>query len=312
MIDSKTIAEKFDRDGYVLIEDIFPLEWIDRLRKEIDTILEHYDCSKACEAIFDPQCKDSRALEYFFQANDKVSCFLEKDAWDSEQKCLKVPRKFSVNFIGNALHRCNETFREFTFQECFQSLAKSLGLIDPLVILSSIIMKNPREDSVVPPHQNATFLYSTPEPRTVDFWIPLEDATENNGCLQFIPGSHRTHPLQTRWVRSKDLNGQTKMEYIGISTPDSLVVIDPKQLKMVPAKKGSCIVFSDLLVHCSGPNGTNQSRPAYIFNVFDQGREVEQIDGKDNKIIKQRERQWDPLNWMQPTDQFAFQHLYSF
>lgn len=81
---------------------------------------------------------------------------------------------------------------------------------------------------------------------------------------------------------------------------------------MVPAKKGSCIVFSDLLVHCSGPNGTNQSRPAYIFNVFDQGREVEQIDGKDNKIIKQRERQWDPLNWMQPTDQFAFQHLYSF
>lgn len=43
--------------------------------------------------------------------------------------------------------------------------------------------------SSVTPHQDATFLYTEPLGRVMGLWIALEDATVNNGCLWFIPGS---------------------------------------------------------------------------------------------------------------------------
>lgn len=41
----------------------------------------------------------------------------------------------------------------------------------------------------VSPHQDATYLYCEPENKLVGLWIALEDATLDNGCLWFIPGS---------------------------------------------------------------------------------------------------------------------------
>lgn len=42
----------------------------------------------------------------------------------------------------------------------------------------------------VSPHQDASFLYTEPLGRVLGMWIALEDATLENGCLWFIPGSH--------------------------------------------------------------------------------------------------------------------------
>ena len=44
--------------------------------------------------------------------------------------------------------------------------------------------------AAVTPHQDATFLYTEPLGRLLGIWIALEDATLENGCLWFIPGSH--------------------------------------------------------------------------------------------------------------------------
>lgn len=44
--------------------------------------------------------------------------------------------------------------------------------------------------AAVNPHQDATFLYTEPLGRLLGIWMALEDATLDNGCLWFIPGSH--------------------------------------------------------------------------------------------------------------------------
>ena len=44
--------------------------------------------------------------------------------------------------------------------------------------------------SLVIPHQDSTFLHTDPM-KLIGFWIALEDATLDNGCLWFIPGSHK-------------------------------------------------------------------------------------------------------------------------
>lgn len=43
---------------------------------------------------------------------------------------------------------------------------------------------------VVVEHQDSTFLCTTPD-SLVGFWIALDDATLENGCLWVIPGSHK-------------------------------------------------------------------------------------------------------------------------
>ena len=43
---------------------------------------------------------------------------------------------------------------------------------------------------LVVPHQDSTFLHTTPM-KLMGCWIALEDATLENGCLWFIPGSHK-------------------------------------------------------------------------------------------------------------------------
>ena len=52
----------------------------------------------------------------------------------------------------------------------------------------------------MPSHQDSVFLYTNP-PSAVGFWFALEDCTKTNGCLSFVPGSHKTHPIAKRFVR---------------------------------------------------------------------------------------------------------------
>ena len=39
------------------------------------------------------------------------------------------------------------------------------------------------------PHQDGTFLYTEPQ-SCIGFWWPLDDCSEENGCLYAVPGSH--------------------------------------------------------------------------------------------------------------------------
>jgi hypothetical protein len=50
--------------------------------------------------------------------------------------------------------------------------------------------------------KDSTFLHTEPL-TTIGMWIALEDCTEQNGCLSFIPGSHKG-PLARRFLRTAD------------------------------------------------------------------------------------------------------------
>ena len=52
----------------------------------------------------------------------------------------------------------------------------------------------------VTPHQDGTFLYNEPL-RLFGFWFPIDDATEENGCLWYVPGSH-VQPVTRRFLRT--------------------------------------------------------------------------------------------------------------
>jgi hypothetical protein len=51
-------------------------------------------------------------------------------------------------------------------------------------------LQQPGIGGEVIPHQDNTFLYTDP-PSVVAFWVALEDATKENGCLWALPESHK-------------------------------------------------------------------------------------------------------------------------
>lgn len=67
---------------------------------------------------------------------------------------------------------------------------KSVGYVRPVVCQSMYIFKQPFIGGKVQAHQDGSYLYTDPL-KVTGIWIALEDCTLENGCLSFLPGSHK-------------------------------------------------------------------------------------------------------------------------
>ena len=74
------------------------------------------------------------------------------------------------------------------------------------------------------------FLYTDP-PSAVGFWFALEECTRANGCLSFVPGSHKTSPITKRLVR-----GDKGTEFITLG--EDLVEPEDKEFKFEECSAG--------------------------------------------------------------------------
>ena len=82
------------------------------------------------------------------------------------------------------------------------------------------------------PHQDGTFLRNDPLNLT-GFWFPIDDATKENGCLWYVPGSHRK-PVTRRFVRNPDRAlGEGLMKFTGENP-----AVDETAWVAAPVKKG--------------------------------------------------------------------------
>jgi ectoine hydroxylase-related dioxygenase (phytanoyl-CoA dioxygenase family) len=73
------------------------------------------------------------------------------------------------------------------------------GLIGPdiLVYTSTWFIKEPGSAAIAAWHQDATYFGLRPYEH-VTAWVALTDATAENGCMEFLPGSHRLGQLPHR------------------------------------------------------------------------------------------------------------------
>ncbi|XP_064616305.1 phytanoyl-CoA dioxygenase domain-containing protein 1 homolog [Liolophura sinensis] len=194
---------------------------------------------------------------------------------------------FSCAF--SALHYLNPVFRKVTFGTKVKDVAKCLGLVDPVVAQSMYIFKQPGIGGEVVPHQDASFLYTQPF-NLYGYWIPLEDVTLENGCLWFIPGSHKDGLLNNRrFVRNPNYAQDGKQMIYTNPMPE----IDQSQYVPVEVKKGSLVLIHGLVVHKSEQNKSNKSRHVYTFHVYD----AHQTD-------------YSQENWILPTAAGTFAKLY--
>uniref|UniRef100_A0A3Q3ARS3 Phytanoyl-CoA dioxygenase domain-containing protein 1 n=1 Tax=Kryptolebias marmoratus TaxID=37003 RepID=A0A3Q3ARS3_KRYMA len=263
----------------------------DELRQRMTQIVDRMDVPRHCRTTFstyhDQQLREQGNADYFITSGDKICFFFEKDVFDDKGE-FTVPKQQSLNKVGHG-----ETHRSFCLrshiQKCFlsQGIARKLGLVNPVILQSMYIFKQPRIGGEVTPHQDATFLHTEPLGRVLGFWVALEDATVNNGCLWFIPGSHSSG-ISRRMVRTPK-GTYPLTDFVGRER-----AYDKEKFVAAPVKKGGAVLIHGEVVHRSAENTSEDSRHVYAFHL------MEALDTR-----------WSPENWLQPTEELPFPPLYT-
>ena len=262
--------QRYGEDGYLVLPGFKPAAAIAVLRRRALEIVEAFAPAQG-SGVF--STREQNADTWFLGSAERVRCFFEEDAFD-EHGGLQPSLALSINKIGHALHELDPEFRTFSHGPDWAELAADLGLVAPQLWQSMFIFKQPGIGGEVRWHQDATFLHS--EPITVTgFWIALEDATVDNGCLWVAPGAHRG-PLRQRFVRTSDAVRLVTLDDTPWPAIDEALPLE--------VASGTLVCLHGLLPHYSAPNRSPQSRHAYTLHA---------IDGRSR---------WSRDNWLQRTD----------
>lgn len=148
-----------------------------------------------------------------------------------------------------------------------ERLAQLLGP-DLLVWRSQLFFKEPHSPAIQW-HQASTFMvedYLDPaiyppelsEMFQLTVWIAVDDATPENGCLQFVPGSHDRIRTIKFGGEEGFYNARFSLEFDRETAPTATV----------PAKAGQFIIFTERCIHGSPPNTTDRHRLAFNLRVI--------------------------------------------
>ncbi|MGI2297960.1 phytanoyl-CoA dioxygenase family protein [Paenibacillus sp. GXUN7292] len=111
------------------------------------------------------------------------------------------------------------------------------------------LWKMPQDSKPTAWHQDFPYWPMT-EPGALSVWIPMHDVDEHNGCMMFVPGSHKIGKLT-----GIDLaNPQDIYEQI-----EGTELEKTKPVK-IPLKKGSCTFHDGLTFHFAHANNSDEPR----------------------------------------------------
>jgi ectoine hydroxylase-related dioxygenase (phytanoyl-CoA dioxygenase family) len=126
-----------------------------------------------------------------------------------------------------------------------------------------LFYKPAKHGGVVAWHQDYSYWTRTTPLQHLTCWVGLDDATSENGCLRYIPGSHK-------WDLLEKIELAGAMERLrDLLAPDQIEQYDKQVAIEMPA--GYATFHHPKLVHGSHENRSERPRRAFVLNVFADG-----------------------------------------
>jgi hypothetical protein len=125
-----------------------------------------------------------------------------------------------------------------------------------------LFCKPPRHGGVVAWHQDYSYWTRTQPMAHLTCWIALDDATRENGCLQYVPGSHRWSLLP------KPALAGSMDALAAVLTPEQRADFRPVAIELAC---GEATFHHPLMVHGSLANISDRPRRGAVINVVRDG-----------------------------------------
>jgi hypothetical protein len=143
----------------------------------------------------------------------------------------------------------DDLFRSWLENPLFERIARARIEGDIAIYRAALFGKGPSGGTPLPWHQDGGSFWGLDRDPELQVWTALDDATEDAGCIEVIPGSHKDG-LATR---------------LGGMVPANLVATREATDRIValPARAGEVILIHNYLWHRSGANKTGRARRAF-------------------------------------------------
>jgi phytanoyl-CoA hydroxylase len=196
---------------------------------------------------------------------------IEPETLDGEQIVRKIEPIIDVV----------QALEDLVYDERMTKPAAQILGEDVVLFEDKLNYKPPLVGSPYPLHQDFAYWQEYTD-QLVSVTLLLDDATEENGCLRFVPGSHSNGLMP----REDD-----HPRIIQFEVDDSISVA-------APGAAGSLVVFSCYTAHHSYPNRTEDGRRAilYTYNPASVGDTYSLYKGRHTQKcrdwIDEFEKQW--------------------
>ena len=189
----------------------------------------------------------------------------DEDA-DRSEEMLQIMEMWSID----------EKYRELLYHKPLLDIAESLIGSDIQLFHDQALYKPAYHGGEVHWHQDNAYWQCDP-PNLVSIWIALDDADEENGCMNVIPGSH---------LEGLSSHGRAKSEKGEL--PALLQVnADESRAVAVPVDAGYAMVHHCMTLHQTNPNRSPRDRRAMVIHYMPSGtRNREGIVMKDRLILR--------------------------
>ncbi|MEZ2336341.1 phytanoyl-CoA dioxygenase family protein [Mucilaginibacter sp. RCC_168] len=180
------------------------------------------------------------------------------------------PEKVLFHAIG--AWRVTRGFHDLIWSPAYRMAAYQLLGQSFRLFHDQLFCKPAKHGGVVAWHQDFSYWTFTKPMHHLTCWIGLDDATKENGCLYFVPGSHKWGLLPITGLTG-DMNAVTE-----ILNEEQLGIFEKRVANELP--KGYASFHHPLMMHGSYSNYSERPRRAVVLNAMDH-RTLGNIAGYD-------------------------------
>lgn len=210
----------------------------------------------------------NKELEKLQEANsEQKKLFYHYESNESED-----PNKVLFHAIGG--WRVEPGFHDLLWAPAYRMAAYQLMGGTFKLFHDQLFCKPAKHGGVVAWHQDFSYWTFTKPMNHLTCWIGLDDANDENGCLYFVPGSHKWGLLPVTGLTG-DMESVRK-----VLDDEQVVAFDNKVANILP--KGYASFHHPQTMHGSYENKSERSRRAIVLNSMDKNT-LSNIDNFERK-----------------------------
>jgi len=235
---SATQLAQFNNDGFIVLRSFVDAKYCDAIA---EVAKEHLE--QLIEPIESELGYASRSKEYRTEVTDYTSKI--------EEGYMTVRRLRQV-YDRNPLFKA--WMEEVKIRPVLQQILKGKVVLTT-AHHNSIMTKMPGISSATGWHQDRRY-WSYSDDNLVSVWLALDDETDQNGVLEFIPASHKMH------FKAEQFD---EKEYFSTTyTPNQKIIATKVSTDL---KKGDVLIFHSLLLHRANKNSTDKAKISFVYTV---------------------------------------------